>query len=179
MAGPTPSASCPPCSDTPLAITTSVITFLTFLYALTAGLFYYYGLAKSSPKEIRKFIHDLYDSLKEVETLAIELERIFKYQEDTRVGPDQHEDEISYGLKTELNIVLSELTRQMISLQHSQEKVDGQNCHSSRRTGRLNYLVIRDELQQRVLEKHRLMTELRHIHQKSVSIFPVLRWVHL
>ena len=48
MACPTPSTLCPSCSDIPLAITTSVITFLTFFYAISAGLIYYYGLAKSS-----------------------------------------------------------------------------------------------------------------------------------
>ena len=35
----------------------------------------------------------------------------------------------------------------------------------------MNYLLVRDELQQNVVEKDRLMTDFCHIHQRSVSIF--------
>ena len=183
MASPTPSASCPPCSDTPLGITTSVITFLTFLYALTVGLIYYYGLAKSSPKEIQKFIGALSGSLGELETMGLEMKLMFAEESDAQ----QVEHEITQKMKSELDTILQKLCKQIISLQHFQQRVEGSegldhysSTYSSRaarwfkRANRMYYLIIREELQQKVVEKDRLMTELRHIYQRSVSIFLVL-----
>ena len=83
MASPTPPASCPPCSDTPLAISTSIITLLTFLYALTVGLIYYYRLAKSSPEEIQKFIEALAGSLGKLETMGLEMKPVFAEESAT------------------------------------------------------------------------------------------------
>ena len=182
-ASPTSSASCPPCSDTPLGITTSVITFLTFLYALTVGLIYYYGLAKSSPEEIQKFIGALSGSLGELETMGLEMKLMFAEESDAQ----QAEHEITQKTKVELETVLQKLQEQIVSLQHFQQRVEGVeglDIFSSqaerwfKRASRMYYLIIREELQQKVAEKDRLMTELRHIYQRSVSIFPVLLRVH-
>ena len=184
MASPTPSFSCPPCGDTPLAIGGSVITFLTFISGLIAGLGYWYGLAKSSPGEIQKFIEELYGSFDEIKSLVVEMESVSGVPRGVEIISAQPEDEISYRTKNELENVLGKLQWQMDSLYHLQEKVDRRNYNSSRsarwfrRTGRLNYLIIRDELQQKVVEKDRLMTEYRHIHQRFVSIVPLLRRVH-
>ena len=120
MASPTPSASCPPCNDTPLAITTSVITFLTFLYALTVGLIYYYGLAKSSPEEIQKFIGALSGSLGELETMGLEMKLMFAEESDAQ----QAEHEITQKTKSELDTVLQKLQEQIVSLQHFQRRVE-------------------------------------------------------
>lgn len=108
MASPTPSASCPPCSDTPLAITTSVITFLTFFYALTVGLIYYHGLTKTSPEEATRVIKMLSDSLKEIQTMAQTLDQ-------TYVGgfaEQRAEDEATIPI--ELMAELFDFLRQMI-----------------------------------------------------------------
>lgn len=180
MESPTSSASCPPCSDSPLAITTSVITFLTFLYAITVGLVYYYGLAKSSPEEIKKFIEALSGSLRELYETGGEL------VSTVLDIPDQDEDEnkITREMKAELETILRQLKRQVDLLNHFRWKVDKRENHSSRsarwfeQSSRMYYILIREELQQKVVEKDRLMTDLRHLHQRSVSILAVLLRVY-
>ena len=173
MACPTPSTLCPSCSDT------SVITFLTFFYAISAGLIYYYGLAKSSPQEMQKLAEALYGSLNEIKTLVEELRGLGP---DMNVDPN--EDQISHRTRVELSSILGNLQYQMDSLLDFKQKIDGQGYYSSppqrwfKRTGRSKYLLIRDELQQKVVEKDILMTDFRHIHQRSVSIFPALIRIH-
>ena len=187
MESPTPLASCPPCSDTPLAITTSVITFLTFLYALTVGLIYYYGLAQSSPKEIQKFIGALSGSLGELETMGLEMKLMFAEES----AAQQAEHETTQKTRSELDTVLQKLQEQIFSLQQFQRRVEGsegldlwssiylsQAARWFKRASRMYYLFIREELQQKVVEKDRLMTDLRHIYQRSVPIFPVLLRVY-
>ena len=180
MASPTPSASCPPCNDTPLAITTSVITFLTFLYALTVGLIYYYGLAKSSPEEIWKFMRALSGSLQELDTLGEELIQILGF--DPLRAED--EDKLLRKMRVELDTILEKLKEQIDSLRYFTERLYRNDNHSARsarwfgRVGQTTYLLIREELQQKVVEKDRLMTDLRRIHQRSVPISTVLLRVH-
>ena len=155
-----------------------MITFLTFLYALTVGLIYYYGLAKSSPEEIENFIIALSGSLRELDTLGIELMKMLGF------GPVPSEDEITPKMRTELDAILSKLKEQIDSLRDFQQKIDGRDNYSSRsarwfkRVSRMYYLLIREELQQKVAEKDRLMTDLRHLHQRSVAIFTILLRVH-
>ena len=141
-----------------------MIAILTILYAISVGLIYYYRLAKA-----------LYGSLNEIKTLVEEMR---EYGPDTNVDPN--EDQIGHRTRVELSSILGNLQYQMDSLQDFKQKMDGQGYYSSRvarwfkRTGRSKYVLIRDELQQEVVEKDLLMTDFRHIHQRSVSIFPVL-----
>ena len=147
-----------------------MITFLTFLYAISVGLIYYYGLAKSSPQEMQKFAEALIGSLNEFKTLV---EESRGFGPDTNVDPN--EDQIGHGTRTELNYIPDQLQYQIESLQTFKLSFDE---GWFKRTGRLNYLLIRDELQQKLVEKDRLMTDFRHIHQRSVSIFSVTLRVH-
>ena len=81
MASPTPLASCPSCcNDSPLAIATSTISFLTLIYALTVGLIYYCGLARSSAKEIHELIPMLFGSFAKLESMSQELESMLTQQ---------------------------------------------------------------------------------------------------
>ena len=175
MASSTPLASCPPCSDTPLAITTSAITFLTFLYALTVGLIYYYGLAKSNPKEVQKSIRLLSNSLGELQSMVQEVQQTFSKEPVEplveREYPEQGEGDILAALQR--------LFQKTLALSVLSNKIDLQNPISSRvaywfQLVRLRYLIIREEVEQKLAEKDQLMAELRHIQQRSGSISPVL-----
>ena len=178
MGSSTPSASCPPCSDTPLAVTTSVITFLTFLYALTVGLFYYYRIARSSPEEIQKYIEALSSTLREIETMDV-LVPI------TRERHAEHEALKIY--KTEVDSILDQLETQLMELNsfvRSVRRFEEHGSPSSRsarwfqRLDRMRYLISRQKLQQNAAIKDRLMADLRHIEQRSVSISLGLLRVH-
>ena len=172
MASPTLSASCPPCSDTPLAITTSVISILTFLYALTVGLIYYYGLAKSSPEEMEQFIEKLSGSFREVEAMGQALEGVWAEDETTKTN------------QTEIILVLNQLREQIYSLESFQQRFEEHVSPSSwyarwfKRLDRMYYLIMREELQKRVAEKYRLIADLRHIRKRSVSLFSIFLQVH-
>ena len=80
MASPIPPDSCPSCSDTPLAIATSAVSFLTLIYALTVGLIYYCGLARNSAKEMNESIPTLFGPFAELESMSYELESMFVQQ---------------------------------------------------------------------------------------------------
>ena len=175
MANPTPLASCPSCSDTPLAIATSAISFLTFLYAVTVGLFYYYGLAKSSPKEIHDSIQTLLGSIKEFNRIDRELEPMLAAQAEYH---------ISQEMKAHIRITLGRLQSQNHSLQRYEQRMMAHHTATSASPHphwfhRISYLYIRNELQQRITEKDQLMADLRDIQQRSVYKFPVSYRIHL
>ena len=115
MSSPTPSPVCAPCGDTPLAIGASVITFLTYISGVVAGLSYWYGLAKSNPEEIKRFIEELYLSLNEIKTSVVEIESVSGYRPGMEFFRDQDEDEISFRTKVELTSVLSKVEKQLCS----------------------------------------------------------------
>ena len=175
MGNSTPSASCPPCSDTPLAVTTSVITFLTFLYALTVGLFYYYRIARSSLEEIQKYIEALSSTLREIETMDVLVP----------ITSERHaEHEALKIYKTEAESILDQLGTQLTELNSFVRRFEERGSPSSRsarwfqRLDRMRYLISRQKLQQNAAIKDRLMADLRHIEQRSVSISLGLLRVH-
>ena len=201
MASPTPSTSCAPCIDTPLAIATSTISFLTFLYALTVGLIYYYGLAKSSPEEIKRFVETLSRTFGELKEMVDQLS-------NEESAAQQAEEEITLKLKTEIDALGIKVSQQQQSLFHLEQSVKPiyetlsdyvrlssilpntstdwsllwlkwvVNLIQPTRLTRIRYLIIRKELQEKVVEKDRLMEDLRHLHRRSVLIFPILLRVH-
>lgn len=177
MPSPTPSASCLPCCDTPLAWGGALISFATFAYAFIVGMIYYYRLAKRSPDDIKKYTDALSSSLNE---LQITGERLVSILWDfPHLEKDQNEIK---QMKSELDTILPKLERQIRSLQRVRKKVDSNVDQSSRGGGaawfksmsRMYYLLIWEEVQKEIVEKDRVMMELRHLHERSVSIFPVL-----
>ena len=81
--------------------------------------------------------------------------------------------------KGDILVALQRLFQKTLALGALSNKINLQNPNSSRvaywfQLVRLRYLIIREEVQQKLAEKDQLMTELRHIQQRSVSISPVL-----
>lgn len=197
MANATPAASCPSCSYTPLAIATSTFSFLTFLYALTVGLIYYYGLAKSSPEETDKFIEAVFKTL-------TELNEAVHQMTDEEPAAQQVEEEITRKMTKDIHALGAKVIEQRDSLygfrgrfgslDESQGFIitsspggqgitkayfvskPGSWLPGSRSliSSRIRYLITRKELQRKVEETDRLMTEIRFLQQRSVSIFPIL-----
>lgn len=176
MASPIPPGSCPSCSDSPLTIATSVISFLTLIYALTVGLIYYCGLARSSAKEMHESIQTLFGSFAEqLESMIDELESMFA---------QQAEEQVTEEMKFDIGIALGRLKDQKFSLQDFERRLGTYDVVASRFSRhadwywRIGYLINRKELQEKLIEMDRLLKTYRHIQQRFVSILPVLFQSH-
>lgn len=185
-------ANDPSCKYTPLAISTSAISFLTFLYAVTVGLIYYYGLAKSSPEETDRFIAT------QIRTFN-EFKEVVDQMAEEQPSAQPAEDEITLKLMVEMHDLAtrtSQHTQSLYLFQQGLKELDDDDDDSSAARGcslsprlwfkwlraclrplmssRIRYLIIREELQKRIAERDQLMSEMRYLHQRSVSILPLL-----
>jgi len=100
--------TCPPCSDSPLSITSNIIAIITFIYVLLVGLFYRGALLRGADNDIRMMVQEI--SIRHVS---------FKHWEKQSSGQISDES-LAVTLKVELE--LKALKKKLRELGHPIEE---------------------------------------------------------
>ena len=167
--------------DSPLSIIASIVSILTFLYAILAGIYFVFRTASHTQDGLQQIFHSLIESQVEVRNVMIMIEASTKPAEDDR----------SHGLAASVDLaakkanqrieVFMTLTRQIIG---SESKKTRQNYLGIVGTifttptspfwewlaYRRRFVSMQKDLQKRMLEKDIAMETLRRAKDRSVQL---------
>ncbi len=156
MATPMPPNSCFSCQDSGLSTTASIAGILTFLYALAAGLFFYSKSIANSRAEMEALRESLDLSFTEAKR-SITL--IFRHLGDAPGGGP---------LGHELQVTLNRVREQLESLASRRELRDwGSASRSKKVTRRLRFVAMREDLMKHIVEKDKMMDDLRRVQESQ------------
>ncbi len=161
MATPLPPNSCFSCQDSGLSTTASIAGILTFLYALTAGLFLYSKSIANSRAEMESLRESLDLSVREAKR---SLELMFRRLGDTPGGgPFGHE----------LEVTLERVDAQSRSIASRRELRDwGPASRRKKVTRSLRFVAMREDLMKQIVEKDKMMDNLWRVQEQSVLANP-------
>ena len=161
MATPLPPNSCFSCEDSSLSTTASIAGILTFLYALAAGFLFYYKSIANSRAEMEALRESLDLSVREAKrSITSMFERLGDAPDG---GPFKHE----------LEITLNRVETQLRSLASRREFSDwGSASRRKKVTRSLRFVAMREDLMKQIVEKDKMMDELRRVQEQSVLANP-------
>ena len=116
-------------------------------------------------KEVNESVQTLFCSVAELESMRHDLESMLAQQAKEKVTEETKSDNV---------IAVRMLKTQTSSLPDLLRRLTALRCWQGMDwSGRIGYLIIRNELQEKLIETDRLLKRYRHIQQRFVSILPV------
>lgn len=138
----------------------SVLSILTFTYAIGIGLYFYLRTTASSSQEINEFIISLQFSYEEIQAFAYSYAN---YEKDRE--PNNPEAE---ALAAKAYLIQGHAQTRLEGLRKLALKVGtmANDSHFKRWTNRARFVLLQDELERNVAGKDRLMDELRRVQER-------------
>ena len=164
-----------------LQIAGSIVSILTFVYALGVGLYLYAKTAASSPQEINEFIISLQFSYEEMQRFAhtlvnYERERIDaasasrpgQPSQPTTAATSEPPDPEAQALAAKAYLIEGHTASRLESLRRLALKVGTMANDGFFRqwSNRVRYVLLQEELAKQVAGKDRLMEELRRVQER-------------
>lgn len=138
----------------------SVLSILTFAYAVGIGLYFYFRTTASSSQEINEFIISLQFSYEEIQAFA---HSYANYEKDR-----ESNDPEAQALAAKAYLIDGHARNRLEGLRKLAVKVGSManDSYFKKWTNRARFVLLQDELEKNVAGKDRLMDELRRVQDR-------------
>lgn len=143
--------------------TGSVLSILTFAYAVGIGLYFYFRTTASSSQEINEFIISLQFSYEEIQAFA---HSYANYEKDREFNNPE-----AQALAAKAYLIEGHTRTRLEGLRRLALKVGtmANDSYLKRWTNRARFVLLQNELEKNVAGKDRLMEELRRVQERSLA----------
>ena len=148
-----PDGSCFSCGDSPLSITASILGILTFIYAVSVGLRFYYVSLLNAEEQMIATIESLKKSFQEARDIYSTLNMP---PEHFTSGPRPQDENAKE--------MLDDAMRQLKELTAMVQRLSFHDSYGSLRKlwrRRVRFIILQEELQKKIAEKDEMMGNLR------------------
>lgn len=145
----------------------SVLSILTFLYAIGIGLYLYFRTTANSSQEINEFLISLQFSFEEIRAFAHSYAANVEELQDS-ISDDANADAEAQALASKAELIEIHTRNRLEALRRLALKVGtmANDSYFRKWTNRARFVLLQDELEKNVAGKDRLMDEMRRLQER-------------